>query len=145
MATVLLQYQDFPLVYCEAAELFATRTSIFYIAFLVLAALYLLAFSLSLFTCNKLYGVELVYVIQLGYYSLIPINVYCPPFFGLEGLKYSNGYNPFFQNLKQAYIASNYVSLGLNSDFLSNVNLMLLPLSLLPLLYFPLKYIGTRS
>lgn len=86
-----------------------------------------------------------MYTIQLSYYSLISINAFCPPFDGLAGLKYSRGFNPFFQDLQQAYIASNYVSLDIRSNFLSNVNLMLLPLYLLPLCYFPLKYIGDIS
>ena len=86
-----------------------------------------------------------MYIIQLGYYTLIPINSFCPPFSGLARLRYSTGFNIVFANLQEAYIPSNYVGLGIHSNFLNNVNFMLLPLFLLPLLYFPLRRIGQKS
>ena len=144
ITTILLQY-SFPLVYCEEPDRFILRASIFSVLSFTLDTLYLLAFTLSLFTCNKMYGLELMSVIQLGYYSLIPINVFCLPFSSLSALRLSSGFNPLFQSLQQTPISMNYDSLDIRSNFLTNVNLMLLPLFVLPFCYFPLKYIGGRS
>lgn len=81
--TFSLHSEDSRLVYCEGADIFSERADAFWIVSLILDAVYLLTFLISLFTCNKMYGIELIYIIQLGYYSLIPININCPPFSGL--------------------------------------------------------------
>ena len=93
---MFLTNSDFPLIYCESPDLLSPRAHAFWVTSLVIDVLFLLTFILALFSCKKMYGVELMYIIQLGYYSLIPTNTYCPPFYGLKGLRYSTGFNPLF-------------------------------------------------
>jgi hypothetical protein len=76
---------------------------------------------------------------------LIPIDVCCNPFANLKALRYINGYNPFFQNVQQILLEYNYQSLGIQSNFLSNINLMLLPIFVSPLFFLPLYLIGKKS
>lgn len=115
---------------------------------MVLDVLYLIVFAGSIVSCQKMFGIEMMYIIQLGYYSLIPINIFCSPFDGLRGLKYSSGATTDIGNilnLEQAPIPSNYSSMGILSNFISNVNVVMVILVIVPLFYFPLKYIGNRS
>ena len=107
--------------------------------------LYLLVFFCSVIACRKMYGIELMFVIQLAFFSLIPINVKCPPFRGLKGLMYASGMTPIFTNLDQKPLAINYESLGILPNFLTNVNILLLPLFVVPFIYFPLKLRGLKS
>lgn len=86
-----------------------------------------------------MYGVELIYLVQLGYYSLIPLNVICDPFSGLQGLIYSSGVTPIFSMLEQKAIPGNYESLKISSNFLANVNILLAPIFITPFIYFFMK------
>jgi hypothetical protein len=61
-----------------------------------LDTLYLGTFIFAIISCQKLYALELMFLIQLTYSTFIPINIYCPPFSGLEALKYITGVTPIF-------------------------------------------------
>ena len=84
-------------------------------------------------------------MIQLAYYSLIPIDIYCDPFRRLTGLKYSSGLTPLPYDLPQNFILFNYSIMGLKFNFLSNVNFLLMPLIIVPLLSYPIIKIGNKS
>ena len=61
---------------------------------MVLVGFYLVTFLLSIFSCKKMLGIELIYTIQFAFYSLIPTDMPCNPFKGLESLQYSSGMTP---------------------------------------------------
>lgn len=92
-----------------------------------------------------MYGVELMYLIQFSYYSLIAIDAYCIPLRGLTGLRYSSGAFSIIDTLQQSVILSNYSSLGIKSNFFSNVNILLVPVLVLPILYLPFKIRGDKN
>jgi hypothetical protein len=87
--------------------------------------------------CNKLLGVETMYMIQLAYYTLIPINIMNSPFIlSQRSLKYVSGWNPLFDSLSSSQpILENYSSLGIKSNFFTNLNLMFFPLFLFPIIF----------
>ena len=60
-------------------------------------------------------------------------------------MKYASGATPVFTNLQQTAISSNYFSLGIYSNFLTNVNVLLIPLLIVPFIYFPMKCRADRS
>jgi hypothetical protein len=78
-------------------------------------------------------------MIQMTYYSLIPINNDCPPYSGLRGFRYSTGYN-----IVTSINSSNnihYSALLIQSNFFNNINLMLSFILLVPILYLIYKRI----
>ena len=87
-----------------------------------------------------MYGIELIFIVHLAYYSLIPIKVSCVPFSGLKALRYASGATPFLSMLSETKIIKNYSSLGISSNFLMNVNILLVLLLIIPLVYFPMKF-----
>ena len=86
-----------------------------------------------------------MYLIQLAFFSLIPINIYCYPFKGLEGLRYASGITNIFPGLDQIYLSSNFSSMGIQSNFLSNTNILLIPLLIVPLFAYPILKYGRKS
>ena len=112
---------------------------------IVISGLYFAFFVYACFCNNKLLGVETIFLVHLTYFSLIPIGLYCRPFVGLQYLRYSNGFDPFFQNAVQANILVNYSNLGIKSNFLSNINLMMILLPFSLILYFILTFIGKNN
>ena len=92
---------------------------------------YLFLFLVGL-SCAKLIAVETIFVIQLTFYCLIPTGPINPTFQALTNMRYVSGINPFFSNLPQAEISSNLALLGIESNFLSNVNLTLVFFLLCP-------------
>ena len=50
-----------------------------------------------------------------------------------------------FTNLKEVSLPTKYDSMDIQSNFISNVNVLLIPLFILPILYFPLNYFGDKS
>ena len=111
----------------------------------MLQYIYLSIFVISLL-CTKMVGVETMYVIQLSFYCLLPVGAYSSAYlFGLTGMKYVSGYNLFFQYLPQTEISNHYSALGVQSNFLSNVNLMMTPLAVCLFLALILHVVGTKS
>lgn len=133
------------LLYCLKSEALTERAKIIWGISLMLAILYIITFLVAIFSCKKMLAIELIYLVQLAFYSLIPIGIFCDPFRGLEGLKYSSGITSLFSNLPSTYLPSNFSSMGISSNFLSNVNILMLPLLILPLFYYPLTHIGNKS
>lgn len=93
---------------------------------------------------NKLAGVEMMILIQFAYYSLINIRVHCP-YVGLSMMKYVSGYNPLFSDSPQETISLRYSDLGIHSNFLSNVNLMVFILGACPVMFAILMIMAKRS
>ena len=85
-----------------------------------------------------------MFLIQVAYYSLIPINMSCYPFNGMEGLKYISGATPIII-VNPQLISSNYSSLGIQSNFFTNVNILMIPLFIVPFISFLLIRKGERS
>lgn len=105
-----------------------------YISSQTLQYVYLGIFVISLI-CQKMPGVETIYLIQLAYYSLIPINIYDSTYLiGFTGMRYVSGWNPFFSNLSFSSLIRNFSGLKFKSNFFSNVNLMIFPLPIIILL-----------
>lgn len=72
-----------------------------------------------------------MYMIQLAYYSLIPIGILnSVSILSEKSMKYVSGWNPLFGSSTQAAIPNNYSMLSIKSNFLSNLNLMLMPVFL---------------
>ena len=111
----------------------------------IIQYLYLLLFAASLL-CTKIIGAETIYTLHLSYYCLIPLGVMNTPFLlGFTAVKHISGWNPLFSGMQQTPVALNYSVLGIRSNFLSNVNLMLLPLVICPVLSPFLYLASTRS
>jgi hypothetical protein len=60
-------------------------------------------------------------------------------------MKYISGINPLFQNLKQVDISYDYLIFNYKSNFLTNVNLMILILIICPILYVILTFLGNKN
>lgn len=105
---------------------------------------YLVFFLYAAVCCSKLLAVETIFLIQFAYCSMMPIGLDCP-YESLSSMKYVNGFNPLFKSLKQAAIPLSYQDMGFESNFISNVNLMLVFLVLCPFLYLILTYYGNKS
>ena len=78
----------------------------------------------------------MMFLVQFVCLSLIQIGVYCQPFKSLGFLRYSFGYNDFPIELPQKTINMYYSDLGIQSNFISNLNFMLFPLLLMCLILF---------
>lgn len=83
-----------------------------------------------------------MFLLQFTYSSFLPVGIYCPPFTSLSILKYSFGWNGLPISVDQKPISIFYKALGFKSNFVSNVNLMVLPLVLCPILYCILTKLG---
>lgn len=83
-------------------------------------------------------------MIQLAFYSMLSIGLNCP-YIGLGSILYVSGINPFFKSLKQATVPYNYSDLRILSNFISNVNFMILQLCICPIFYILLTYLGRKS
>lgn len=105
---------------------------------------YLGLFVVAVLFMNKLAGVEMMFLIQFAYYSLIIIGVYCP-YVGLANMKYVSGYNPLFSDIQQQTTKYNLSDLGIRSNFLSNVNVMIFVLGVCPVLFGVLTLLGNKS
>ena len=86
-----------------------------------------------------------MFALQFAFISLIPIGVYCPPFTSLSVLRYSFGWNNIPFGLPQTYINVFYSTLGIQSNFASNVNCMMFPLALCPIIYLILTLLGRSN
>lgn len=77
---------------------------------------------------GKVVASELVLTLQLAYFGLACTKDVDPPMYGLQGLKYFNGYNDDFgiPNLGQDKFSPNFNNMGISSLLISNVNIMLL-------------------
>ena len=102
-------------------------------------------FVTSLFLCQKIHAIEIMFVLQFAYMSLIPIGVYCPPFMNMNILKYSFGWNQIPFGFEESYINMNYSVLGFKSNVVSNVNFMLFIMLLCPLIYYFMTVLGNKS
>ena len=120
----MVSSSDTPLVFWSETEIrfYEIRRQLFeYIQYI-----YLALFGISL-VCMKLSGVETMYLVQFVFYSMIPIGVSkSNTFMGFASMKHVSGWNTLFQSLTQYKVLSNYSLLSLSSNFLSNVNLMLM-------------------
>lgn len=131
------------IIYCQGE--FPLQSNIYYYLSLLLEIGYLIVFVVSFIVCQKMVGVETIFLIQLAYYSFIPVGLYCKPFASFNIMKYVSGINFLFKGLESITISNNYESMGISSNFISNVNFMILPLILCPIMYFPLVIISKRS
>lgn len=134
---------DFIIAFCVAP--FERESNSYYYVGMFLVVLYWTTFTLGIFTCQKIYAVEMMFAIQFSYISLIPIGTYCPPFTSLEILKYSLGWNGIPFPVLQKQISIFYKALGIKSNFISNFNFMILPLILCPVFYFILTKLGMSN
>lgn len=105
---------------------------------------YLAAFVVSLFTV-KLIGIEMVSLIQLTFYSLIPLDTISVMFKGLYEMAYVSGFNLNLQGLKEVPVSFHYSNLNLKSNFLSNFNAMLAPILLCPVIFLILRLASSQS
>ena len=109
-------YGQYSLLYCPNPTILKPRGRIVENASLVIAGLYLITFLFSIFSCKKILGVELMYLIQLTFYSLMSKDISCDPFRGLEMLKYASGMTPLpftFLTTTQTSLPANYSLLGI--------------------------------
>ena len=60
-------------------------------------------------------------------------------------MKYSFGWNSIPFSVTETYINIFYTALGIQSNFLSNVNFMILPLFVCPLIYLIMIQIGKNN
>lgn len=91
-------------------------------------------------------GVETMYLIQLGFYSMIPIGMYrSTSFMSLAGMRYASGWNPLFSELSIIKISNNYSLLYFQADFISNVNLMVIAILVCPIVAFALYFLSKAS
>lgn len=74
-------------------------------------------------------------MIQLTFFCQISLNTVHIIFYGFSNMKYSNGYNIKFQSLPQLPMTQNYSALGISSNFLTNINIMLIPALICPILF----------
>jgi hypothetical protein len=72
---------------------FEKITKVFEEMSIVILVIYWITFIISMFLCQKIYVVEMIFSLQFAFMSLIPIGVYCPPFSSLKILRYSFGWN----------------------------------------------------
>lgn len=94
--------------------------------------------------CNqKIYVVETMFALQFVYISYIPIGFHCQPFLNLSVFKYSFGWNVIPLNVDWKSINWHYSYLGFESNFLSNINFMLIPI-IFSILVSPLFYWCSR-
>ena len=85
-----------------------------------------------------------MFSIQFAFYSMIIIGINCP-YSGLATIQYVSGYNHFFSSLTQFQVSYVLNSLGIQSNFISNVNLMVYILAICPIGYLILTCLGNRS
>lgn len=71
----------------------------FKITSIIIVVAYWMVFIIAVFLNQKIYAVEMMFVLQFGFMSLIPIGTYCPPFSSLSYLKYSFGWNDIGMNI----------------------------------------------
>lgn len=102
-------------------------------ATLYLVIIYWILFGFCFIVKQKIYGVEMMFALQLTYMSYIPSGVYCPPFTSLSFLRYSFGWNGIDFEVSQNTINYYYTFLNIQSNFISNINLMMLILIICPL------------
>ena len=77
---------------------------------------------------------------------MIPIGIYCPPFVGMtSGMQYVSGINPLFEALTQVKLDYHFLNFGFKSNFLSNVNLMVLIIAACPIISGILIFIGSKN
>ena len=93
---------------------------------------------------NKLAGIEMIFLIQFAYYSMISIGLNCP-YVGVKEMKYVRGYNPLFQGMDTRKISFELRDLGISSAFLANVNCMVMVLGVCPVMFAVLMWLGRRS
>ena len=60
-------------------------------------------------------------------------------------MKYVSGWNPLFSSLTQTTIPKNYSTLSIQSNFMSNLNLMLFPLLIFPIVSLFLYIVYKKS
>ena len=96
-------------------------------------------------SCKKIQGIELMFLIQVTYYSLIPLDVPLYPFNLLSSLRYSTGAVPMEFGDNSLSIPLKYSILNIQPNFLSNVSLSLIPVFFSLMLYFPIKLVGTYT
>lgn len=96
--------------------------------------IYLIIFVFSLLA-TKLVGIEMMSLIQLAFYSQIPLNTINQVFLGLSRMQYVSGYNMKFPALKEASLSFTLKTMGFSSNFMSNINIMLFPLVVCPAMF----------
>lgn len=62
-------------IFCLESDSAEETAEMVEMASMVLSSVYLAIFVLSIFSCRKMLGVELMLIVQLSFYSLIPINI----------------------------------------------------------------------
>ena len=138
---IQLQY-EFPLVFCIGT--LDTLSRLYTLLAQTLQYSYLTIFVPSLVFMNKLAGVEMIFLIQFAYYSMISIGLNCP-YVGVKEMKYIRGYNPLFQGMDTRKISFELRDLGISSAFLANVNCMVMVLGVCPVMFAVLMTLGKRS
>lgn len=136
-----LEY-DFPLIFCTGK--LEVLSKLYFWLSNGLQYSYLGMFAVSVVFMNKLAGVEMMFLIQFAFYSMINIQLNCP-YLGLGKMKYVSGYNPLFSSLNQQNIPFRMKDLGIQSNFLSNVNVMMFIIVICPVVFAILMYMGKKS
>lgn len=130
-------------LYC--CDPFEYNTRGFKATSIVVVILYWIIFMVCVFCSQKIYAVEMMFVLQFAFISLIPIGTYCPPFTSLSYMRYSFGWNDLNLGVSQKPISLYYSSLEIQSNFLSNFNAMFIPFPIFITLYLALICIGRRT
>lgn len=76
---------------------------------------------------------------------MIPANISNPIFSGLSQMRYVNGYNFKLEGLLQTSLPLVFSSMDIKSNFLSNVNFMLLFVALCPVMFGVLLLVSKHS
>lgn len=66
--------------------------------------------------------------LQLSFYDLLAFDTTIPTINALTKITYSSGYNVKFNGLEEFAVSQQYLSLGLSSNIIENVNVMLMPI-----------------
>lgn len=99
---------------------------------IALLALYWLAFFVSLFNA-KIVGAEMMGILQISFIGMIGLESRSSVIVGNSYLRYSDGWNPLFNDLGAPGPSTKATLMGFRSIFISDYNLMLVVLLLPPL------------
>lgn len=88
-----------------------------------------------------------MFALQFVYLSYIQMISYCSPFSSFKILRYSFGWNKLFESmvLKEIPLTYYYSSLGFQSNFISNINFMLIPFVAFPIISIIFFAAGKKS
>lgn len=105
-----------------------TLSKTVYVLSQVLGGVCLVMVVIGMIVGNMMVSLEIAFIVQLAYFSLLSAGPLNPMFYSLSGLKYSTGYNiPLFNDnpLYESTFLKNIVGIGMYSSIINNINLSL--------------------